>query len=157
MYFLKHYKCQYHLDCLDKRGLSRMTLIKLTMPDKRQSFGGPNQLYLSTNQLSYYGITYFPYITMFLPIAHGGLSEWSEWGACDSPCGFGRTTRTRQCNKPVPANGGDDCEGSLKQRKGCKSARPCGKSSFFAFICHFKQVNASLSLSSLSLSSSSLR
>ena len=42
--FLKHYKFQPNSDRLDKRGLSWINLID--MPDTRQSFRGPHQLYL---------------------------------------------------------------------------------------------------------------
>ena len=41
---LKHYRFQYHLDRLDKRGLSWINSI--TMSETRQSFGGPHQLCL---------------------------------------------------------------------------------------------------------------
>jgi len=29
-------------------------------------------------------------------------------------------SRTRQCNNPVPAHGGKDCDGELKETKPCK-------------------------------------
>lgn len=42
----------------------------------------------------------------------GGWTEWSEWVVDDSK---GTKTRARQCSEPVPAYGGESCEGDLEQ------------------------------------------
>ena len=42
--FLKHYEFQHHIDCQGKGGLSWINSI--TIPGKRQIFGGLHQLYL---------------------------------------------------------------------------------------------------------------
>jgi hypothetical protein len=44
---------------------------------------------------------------------------WSDWGACDQPCGDG--TKTRACNNPSPAHGGTDCTADgTKATEACK-------------------------------------
>lgn len=42
----------------------------------------------------------------------GGWSVWSAWSVCSESCNTGLQTRQRQCNNPVPSNGGKYCEGS---------------------------------------------
>lgn len=64
-------------------------------------------------------------------VAHGGLSEWSEWSGCVASCGL--QTRMRQCNNPVPQNGGLPCQGHLFESKRCQTDRKCSKS----FYCDF--------------------
>uniref|UniRef100_A0A673FP30 A disintegrin and metalloproteinase with thrombospondin motifs 3-like n=1 Tax=Sinocyclocheilus rhinocerous TaxID=307959 RepID=A0A673FP30_9TELE len=41
----------------------------------------------------------------------GAWSAWSKYGSCSRSCGTGVRFRTRQCNNPVPSNGGQDCPG----------------------------------------------
>ncbi|XP_056626247.1 A disintegrin and metalloproteinase with thrombospondin motifs 2-like isoform X3 [Triplophysa dalaica] len=41
----------------------------------------------------------------------GSWGMWSEFGACSRPCGRGVQFRTRDCNNPLPANGGRSCSG----------------------------------------------
>ncbi|XP_030650200.1 A disintegrin and metalloproteinase with thrombospondin motifs 3 [Chanos chanos] len=41
----------------------------------------------------------------------GAWSAWSKFGSCSRSCGTGVRFRTRQCNSPVPSNGGQDCPG----------------------------------------------
>lgn len=55
---------------------------------------------------------------------HGAYSEWMEWGACSVSCGTGVQRRLRQCNKPLPANGGRHCAGSASETRSCKG-KPC--------------------------------
>uniref|UniRef100_A0A3Q2PJN0 Uncharacterized protein n=1 Tax=Fundulus heteroclitus TaxID=8078 RepID=A0A3Q2PJN0_FUNHE len=43
----------------------------------------------------------------------GGFSEWTEWGLCSVSCGAGIQKRVRQCDNPLPANGGKPCPGTL--------------------------------------------
>ncbi|XP_037634136.1 A disintegrin and metalloproteinase with thrombospondin motifs 13 [Sebastes umbrosus] len=45
-------------------------------------------------------------------VVHGSWSNWSEFLPCSRTCGGGVTHRTRKCNNPRPAFGGNDCEGS---------------------------------------------
>ncbi|XP_023810079.1 hemicentin-1 isoform X2 [Oryzias latipes] len=55
---------------------------------------------------------------------HGGYSEWSEWGSCSVSCGAGIQKRLRQCNNPLPANGGHHCAGSDTEKSSCQG-NPC--------------------------------
>lgn len=55
---------------------------------------------------------------------HGGFSEWAEWGICSVSCGIGSQKRLRQCNNPLPANGGRHCVGSDKETRSCQG-KPC--------------------------------
>ncbi|XP_027560313.1 hemicentin-1 isoform X2 [Neopelma chrysocephalum] len=55
---------------------------------------------------------------------HGGFSPWLEWRACSVTCGQGVQERLRQCNNPLPANGGRSCEGPHNDVRSCHS-RPC--------------------------------
>ncbi|XP_074490966.1 hemicentin-1 isoform X1 [Sebastes fasciatus] len=55
---------------------------------------------------------------------HGGYSEWAEWGPCSVSCGVGSQKRLRQCNNPLPANGGRHCAGSDTETRSCRG-KPC--------------------------------
>lgn len=55
---------------------------------------------------------------------HGGYSEWAEWGPCSVSCGVGSQKRLRQCNNPLPANGGRHCAGSDTETRSCQG-KPC--------------------------------
>ncbi|KAM4629779.1 hemicentin-1 [Polymixia lowei] len=55
---------------------------------------------------------------------HGGYSEWMEWGPCSVSCGVGAQKRLRQCNNPLPANGGRHCTGSATDTRSCQG-KPC--------------------------------
>uniref|UniRef100_A0A3P8ZUA4 ADAM metallopeptidase with thrombospondin type 1 motif, 3 n=1 Tax=Esox lucius TaxID=8010 RepID=A0A3P8ZUA4_ESOLU len=41
----------------------------------------------------------------------GSWGSWTKYGSCSRSCGTGVRFRTRQCNNPVPSNGGADCPG----------------------------------------------
>ncbi|KAJ8376139.1 hypothetical protein SKAU_G00067190 [Synaphobranchus kaupii] len=55
---------------------------------------------------------------------HGGFSEWMEWGSCTVSCGLGAQKRLRQCNNPMPANGGRHCAGLDTETRSCQG-KPC--------------------------------
>uniref|UniRef100_A0A3Q1B6M5 Hemicentin-1 n=1 Tax=Amphiprion ocellaris TaxID=80972 RepID=A0A3Q1B6M5_AMPOC len=55
---------------------------------------------------------------------HGGYSEWAEWAPCSVSCGAGAQNRLRQCNNPLPANGGRHCAGSDLETRRCQG-KPC--------------------------------
>ncbi|NXJ63832.1 HMCN1 protein, partial [Rostratula benghalensis] len=55
---------------------------------------------------------------------HGGFSDWLEWQACSVTCGQGVQERVRQCNNPLPANGGRRCEGPDRDVRSCHN-KPC--------------------------------
>ncbi|XP_053559303.1 A disintegrin and metalloproteinase with thrombospondin motifs 3 [Bombina bombina] len=41
----------------------------------------------------------------------GNWGSWTKFGSCSRTCGTGVRFRTRQCNNPMPVNGGQDCTG----------------------------------------------
>ncbi|XP_063314735.1 A disintegrin and metalloproteinase with thrombospondin motifs 3 isoform X1 [Pelobates fuscus] len=41
----------------------------------------------------------------------GNWGTWTKFGTCSRTCGIGVRFRTRQCNNPMPVNGGQDCPG----------------------------------------------
>ncbi|KAK7506180.1 hypothetical protein BaRGS_00002292, partial [Batillaria attramentaria] len=50
----------------------------------------------------------------------GQWGDWSPYGACTASCGSsGFMVRTRVCNNPEPANGGDYCFGSWFEAASC--------------------------------------
>ncbi|XP_075792870.1 hemicentin-1 isoform X2 [Pelodiscus sinensis] len=55
---------------------------------------------------------------------HGGYSEWLEWQPCSVTCGQGVQKRIRQCNNPLPANGGRHCPGRNTDIRSCQN-KPC--------------------------------
>lgn len=55
---------------------------------------------------------------------HGGFSSWLEWRACSVTCGQGVQERVRQCDSPVPANGGRGCQGPHTDLRSCQR-QPC--------------------------------
>uniref|UniRef100_A0A8C4UE85 Hemicentin-1 n=1 Tax=Falco tinnunculus TaxID=100819 RepID=A0A8C4UE85_FALTI len=55
---------------------------------------------------------------------HGGFSDWLDWRACSVTCGQGVQERVRQCNNPLPANGGRKCEGPDTDVRSCHN-KPC--------------------------------
>ncbi|XP_068167090.1 A disintegrin and metalloproteinase with thrombospondin motifs 13 [Antennarius striatus] len=61
-------------------------------------------------------------------VVHGSWSDWSDFSPCSRTCGGGVTHRTRKCNNPRPAFGGDDCHGldveaELCHRRSCDSTQ----------------------------------
>ncbi|XP_066504179.1 A disintegrin and metalloproteinase with thrombospondin motifs 7 [Hoplias malabaricus] len=54
----------------------------------------------------------------------GGWGPWSEWSVCTRTCGAGVQNAQRDCNSPVPRNGGKYCLGERLRHKICKR-EPC--------------------------------
>ncbi|XP_063001924.1 A disintegrin and metalloproteinase with thrombospondin motifs 4 [Elgaria multicarinata webbii] len=52
---------------------------------------------------------------------HGGWGRWGPWGDCSRSCGGGVQYSTRECDKPVPRNGGKYCEGKRTQYRSCNT------------------------------------
>ncbi|RUS76460.1 hypothetical protein EGW08_015774 [Elysia chlorotica] len=52
----------------------------------------------------------------------GNWGAWQSWGTCSTSCDKGIRTRTRKCNYPPPAYGGDYCPGEGVQEKECSLA-----------------------------------
>ncbi|XP_032687133.1 A disintegrin and metalloproteinase with thrombospondin motifs 7-like [Odontomachus brunneus] len=55
---------------------------------------------------------------------HGGWGEWGPVGACSRSCGGGIKYSERECDRPVPANGGRYCTGERKRLFTCNTT-PC--------------------------------
>ncbi|KAG6923516.1 ADAM metallopeptidase with thrombospondin type 1 motif 4 [Chelydra serpentina] len=51
----------------------------------------------------------------------GGWGSWGSWGECSRSCGGGVQFSIRECNKPVPRNGGKYCEGKRTQYRSCST------------------------------------
>ncbi|CAM2096982.1 unnamed protein product [Caretta caretta] len=50
---------------------------------------------------------------------HGGWGSWGPWGDCSRTCGGGVQYSLRECDNPVPKNGGKYCEGKRVQYRSC--------------------------------------
>ena len=55
----------------------------------------------------------------------GVWSSWSAPGSCSVTCGIGVQTRTRKCDNPAPAFGGDDCVGDRTLTEPCTAPTAC--------------------------------
>ncbi|KAL0993853.1 hypothetical protein UPYG_G00114740 [Umbra pygmaea] len=49
----------------------------------------------------------------------GAWGTWSNFGSCSRTCGGGVRFRTRQCDNPIPANGGRTCYGNSYEFQLC--------------------------------------
>ena len=69
-----------------------------------------------------------------IPI-NGNFSQWSEWSQCTQSCNGGTQYRSRECDNPRPANGGNDCRkmGQATWYKRCNSQNCPGKVSMLEF------------------------
>ncbi|KAK7101026.1 hypothetical protein V1264_023874 [Littorina saxatilis] len=56
---------------------------------------------------------------------HGSWGQWDEWGDCSRTCGGGVEASQRQCDDPVPKDGGRYCVGLRKRYRSC-NVTPCG-------------------------------
>jgi len=61
--------------------------------------------------------------THFCPV-DGGFGPWTVWGSCSATCGGGSNSRTRQCDSPAPAHGGEPCLGENTDTAHCNT-QPC--------------------------------
>ncbi|XP_061184995.1 SCO-spondin-like [Saccostrea echinata] len=50
---------------------------------------------------------------------NGNWGSWGSYGACSVTCGSGTKSRSRSCNNPAPAGGGNDCAGSSTSSATC--------------------------------------
>lgn len=57
----------------------------------------------------------------------GDWGEWGEWQKCDRNCIDGKQIRTRECNDPLPSNGGAQClnPSANKDERGCPTLIGC--------------------------------
>ncbi|KAL4230559.1 Thrombospondin type 1 repeat-containing protein [Mactra antiquata] len=56
---------------------------------------------------------------------HGNWGPWTEYTACNKPCGIGIVQRTRVCDNPMPMFGGKDCAGLEMEETICDTGIPC--------------------------------
>ena len=61
-------------------------------------------------------------------IVHGNWSEWSYWSKCSVTCGSGMKERSRKCDNPTPAYGGQNCTGNEFNLTSCDNEACPGKS-----------------------------
>lgn len=57
-------------------------------------------------------------VLIFL-LVDGGFGDWSNFGLCSKTCGKGKQQRSRSCNNPAPAHGGQSCNGEDSQSRDC--------------------------------------
>ncbi|XP_049641714.1 A disintegrin and metalloproteinase with thrombospondin motifs 1 [Suncus etruscus] len=50
---------------------------------------------------------------------HGSWGSWGPWGDCSRTCGGGVQYTVRECDHPVPKNGGKYCEGKRMRYRSC--------------------------------------
>ncbi|KAK9886442.1 hypothetical protein WA026_016725 [Henosepilachna vigintioctopunctata] len=65
----------------------------------------------------------------------GGWGLWSEWGECSRTCGGGIKMSQRQCDNPVPENGGDYCFGQSIRYASCNTEACPDNTDFRAVQC----------------------
>ncbi|XP_078658305.1 angiopoietin-1 receptor-like [Branchiostoma floridae x Branchiostoma belcheri] len=97
----------YRLD-----GLTRETEYELALVLTRPGVGGRGAMGPSVS------------ITTHPPV-DGGWSPWTNWSPCSVSCGKGTRTRTRTCDNPSPAYGGQDCEGAARETQTCPDQPAC--------------------------------
>uniref|UniRef100_A0AAR2JDQ7 ADAM metallopeptidase with thrombospondin type 1 motif, 2 n=1 Tax=Pygocentrus nattereri TaxID=42514 RepID=A0AAR2JDQ7_PYGNA len=51
----------------------------------------------------------------------GHWGQWTDFGSCSRTCGGGVRFRTRQCDNPIPANGGRTCYGNNYEFQLCNT------------------------------------
>ncbi|XP_037955485.1 A disintegrin and metalloproteinase with thrombospondin motifs 20 isoform X2 [Teleopsis dalmanni] len=59
-----------------------------------------------------------------LQVVNGGWGHWSSFTPCSLTCGGGVQESQRECNNPLPRNGGKYCAGSRKKYRSC-NAQSC--------------------------------
>ena len=78
---------------------------------------------------------------------HGGWSEWLVWDRCSVSCGGSNQSRTRICNNPTPAYGGNECtmdgSASTEIRK-CNEMECPGKEQYSLQLMYFLPFNKNL-------------
>lgn len=61
----------------------------------------------------------FCFCLSFQTPVHGSWGSWGAWGECSRTCGGGVQYSFRECDNPVPKNGGKYCEGKRVQYRSC--------------------------------------
>lgn len=63
----------------------------------------------------------------FLSQVDGEWAKWGAYGCCSRTCGGGVQLAKRECNNPVPKNGGKYCQGLRVKYRSC-NLEPCKNS-----------------------------
>ena len=58
---------------------------------------------------------------------HGNWGLWGAWTTCSKTCGVAEKTRSRICNNPANAHGGETCDGSSQEKNTCKETNCPGE------------------------------
>ena len=58
---------------------------------------------------------------------HGNWGNWGNYDACSVTCGGGVRERTRVCDNPPPANGGNQCAGKETEKSSCNTCACASK------------------------------
>ena len=78
----------------------------------------------------------------------GNWGSWSAWSVCSKPIKYlsifaesescGSRGRSRECDNPAPAHGGQECQGPRTETEVCKSNHCLGNilSRMFIILCH---------------------
>ena len=53
----------------------------------------------------------------------GNWSDWAQWSSCSNTCGKGTISRSRNCDDPAPAFGGQGCGGSNTEMEECNTRK----------------------------------
>lgn len=67
------------------------------------------------------------------PPQTGGWSQWTEWSQCSKSCGKGIKQRQRECNNPIPLNGGKLCAGPNSEIEMCYIRKKCHQNDAIKF------------------------
>ena len=58
---------------------------------------------------------------------HGNWGSWGSYGTCSKACAGGTQSRSRSCNSPAPAHGGNQCGGSASSSRACNTHSCAGR------------------------------
>lgn len=81
---------------------------------------------------------------------HGGWGEWGPMGPCSRTCGGGLKYSERECDRPVPANGGRYCIGERRRLFTCNTTVNC------TFRCFSRTTTVRVSVIDLRLTTNSM-
>ncbi|XP_078312803.1 coadhesin-like [Crassostrea virginica] len=95
-------------------------------PGEPNNSGGEHCIHILTNRNGWNDLpcTHTSIYTMCekpAPVVHGNWGAWGSYGGCTKSCASGTQSRSRSCNNPAPANGGNSCAGSSTSSQSCNT------------------------------------
>jgi hypothetical protein len=88
-------------------------------------------------------LTYHFVVTLISDAVNGNWGEWGAWSACSEKefCDLGEKKRTRKCDNPSPAQGGDLCigldtEDEICPKDKCKRKGLTNSASSLTYLLH---------------------